>query len=220
MLRLRDTVTGTRIPVPVGARRTRVLIPDGGGPVLRRAFTADLIRRVVELEGGQADVRTTTHLPDDLMAYNIHPAGLADPGWRADVVVGSRPGIGAVLEVGGFHGDPPASADSLVVRLLLLTARRADPVTLDAGALATARARLSGWRRLVREWADVPSDRMPTGHLADLLDRAGDDLDTPGMLAVVAAAATDDSVPVGGRFELLLYADRVLGLDLAADLHG
>jgi hypothetical protein len=219
VLRLRDTGTATRVPVPIGGRRTRVLIADGDGPVLRRALTADLIRRVVELEGGQADVRTSKDLPD-LLAYNIHPAPLADPGWRPDVVVGSGTGVGPSLAIGGLFGAPPASADPLVVRLCLLTARHGDPATLDAAELGSASARLGRWRRLVREWADAPSGRMPAGHLADLLDRAADDLDTQGMLAVAEAAAGDESVPAGGRFELLLHADRLLGLDLAADLHG
>jgi hypothetical protein len=44
-----------------------------------------------------------------------------------------------------------------------------------------------------------------------------DDLDVPAVLRVLRSVETSD-LPEGARFETYVYADRLLGLELARDL--
>jgi hypothetical protein len=55
-------------------------------------------------------------------------------------------------------------------------------------------------------------------HIADAASAAFNDLDTVSALALLRGLAPDASVPAGAKFETFVYADRILGLDLARDI--
>lgn len=220
-LRLRDDASG-RLVALAGSRSRLVRIrvaPDRGGwlETLRAALTADAIRRVLELRGGQAQVAATEALPD-LLAYNIHPTDTPDDGAVADVVIGRVEAGRLSLHTGPVEGSGMAAAAPLSVRLLLLGRPYVDAVRVDAREVASAQRRLHRWRDLVAGWAGFSSAAMPHTYLATMLDRAGDNLDLPGVVALLDHLAEDADEPPGARFEFFLYADRLLGLDLAAHL--
>ena len=54
--------------------------------------------------------------------------------------------------------------------------------------------------------------------MADFLGAFDDDLDTPAALRVLRALEKDSEVPPGAKFETFVYADQLLGLDLARDI--
>ena len=58
---------------------------------------------------------------------------------------------------------------------------------------------------------------MPV-RFAATVQAAFGDLDTVSALASLRGLAPDDAVPTGARFEAFLYADRILGLDLAREI--
>lgn len=218
-LRLRDAASGELREV--GRSRSSLvrirLVPGAGTQVLRRAVVADLIRRVVELGGGQAVVGAGGPVPD-LLSYNVHPADPDAPEGPDDVVVGADSG-GAVSVGVGPVSEPDTRVDPLALRLLLLSTPHAAPVVLHPAAAARAGERLSIWRDLVRRTASVPSAPMPTAYQTRLLAMARNDLDIGGVAALVDEISGDPSAE-GARFEFLMYADRLLGLDLAAELTG
>lgn len=217
VLRLRDAVSGELRDV--GRRRSslvgiRVAPGAGSAEALRRALVADLIRRVVELHGGQAAVTTTGAVPN-LLPYNVHPPTADLPPSTPDVVVGDAyPGSLSVAVGPVSDLDAGDARDPVALRLLLLSAHHTSPVVLRSSVLVKAAHRLAGWRELVRRTAAAPSGAIPAGYAARLLARADDDLDLRGVLDLLEEIAADASVADGARFELFLYADRLLGLDL------
>ena len=62
------------------------------------------------------------------------------------------------------------------------------------------------------EPADV---RSVCGRLPGAFD---DDLDTPAALRVLRSLEKDSEIPPGAKFETFVYADQLLGLDLARDI--
>lgn len=219
-LRLRDAGSRELRTVPLAGRR-RVSVawvpsPAGRSGALRPALTADLIRRLVELRGGQAVVSASEL--SDLLRYNIHPADRGVPPAAADVVVGAVMSGRLSVAVGPISGPALVGGDPLALRLLVLAAPHAAPVVVDRAGVAAASTRLAGWRRVVVWGAAVPSSSIPPRYVGELHERACDDLDTPGLLDLLDRIASDDDVSPGSRLEFLLYADRLLGLDLAAGL--
>jgi hypothetical protein len=81
-----------------------------------------------------------------------------------------------------------------------------------------AAARLEGWRRAVAGWARQPSRPVPEVVRARLRAAWEDDLDLPGVLAVLGDVEKATDLPDGARFETFAYADRLLALELARDL--
>ena len=67
------------------------------------------------------------------------------------------------------------------------------------------------------EWAESPSRPVPTA-IAETAGAAFSDLDTVSALAMLRRLAADASVPAGAKFEAFVYADRILGLDLAREI--
>jgi cysteinyl-tRNA synthetase len=59
---------------------------------------------------------------------------------------------------------------------------------------------------------------MCAQYVADFLDAFDDDLDTPAALRVLRALEQDTEIPPGAKFETFVYADQLLGLDLARDI--
>ncbi|MFF9278186.1 hypothetical protein [Streptomyces griseosporeus] len=147
--------------------------------------------------------------------------GAVGPG--ASVSAGQGEGLGPVP---GGQGDPqgpgalPQGVDPAAVRLALLSVPRAAPVRLDDAALGAAGATLARWRRAVAGWARRPSRPIPDDVRARLRAAWEDDIDIPAVLGVLRGVeeAEPDDLPEGARFETYVYADRLLGLDLARDL--
>jgi hypothetical protein len=124
---------------------------------------------------------------------------------------GGRAGAGG----GSLPAEP--GRDPLAVRLALMSF----PISLAAGvtgaALDRAGETLGSWRRQVAVWAESPSRPMPAS-TAEAARAAFSDLDTAAALALLRGLALDASVPAGAKFETFVYADRILGLDLAREV--
>ncbi|HYA53027.1 MAG TPA: hypothetical protein VEG33_17890 [Streptosporangiaceae bacterium] len=122
---------------------------------------------------------------------------------------------GAASGGGGVTGG--AGRDPLAVRLALMSF----PISLAAGvtgeALDRAGETLGSWRRQVAQWAESPSRPIPTP-VAEAARAAFSDLDTAAALALLRGLPPDASVPAGAKFETFVYADRILGLDLAREV--
>lgn len=124
----------------------------------------------------------------------------------------------AVAPVTWSAPGTPDEADQAALRLALLTRPRLAPVVIDAGALERAADTLGRWRSAVADWARRPSRPVPDEVRADLRAAWEDDLDTAAVLGALRRVETDPGLADGARFETYVYADRMLGLDLARDL--
>jgi len=157
--------------------------------------------------GGPVDVHLVSrgdHLdsgPDGLLVM-VGAARLD----RAD----GHPGAGGGLLTA--HGDDP-----LAVRLALMSFPTGQPAVLTGDELVRAGETLTYWRERVAEWAESPSRPVPAPIEAAIREAFGD-LDTASALAVLHGLPADSSVPAGAKFETFVYADRILGLDLARDI--
>jgi hypothetical protein len=69
----------------------------------------------------------------------------------------------------------------------------------------------------VAQWAESPSRPVPAP-VAERVWAAFGELDTVSALAALRGLPADASVPAGAKFETFVYADRILGLDLARDV--
>jgi cysteinyl-tRNA synthetase len=59
---------------------------------------------------------------------------------------------------------------------------------------------------------------MPASTSSELLEFANDDLDFPRVINTLREVEKDDTVSAGSKFELFVFVDRLLGLDLARDV--
>lgn len=116
------------------------------------------------------------------------------------------------------HDLPVLLSDPTALRLALLSVPRNSAVRLDAGALGDAAQSLARLRRAVAGWARQPSRPVPDAVRVRLRAAWEDDLDLPGVLAVLREVEDAPELPDGARFETYVYADRLLALDLARDL--
>jgi hypothetical protein len=171
----------------------------------------------------------------------VHPPAARASSARAAVVMGGPvdvhiagpgrvdDGSGAlVTQAGATHicsavsgeGDPvtagaaPVDEDPLTIRLALMSRPQDHAVELADGVLARARDTSEQWRNQVADWAESPSRPMPQ-HVRTEFDAAFSDLDMLRALALLGKLARDADVPDGARFETFVFADRVLGLELA-----
>ena len=215
---------------------------------LRVLLVADLLVRTAELRDFQVLTVLARQDQDPARwavfdraadALNIHPpaaragpgAARASLGGPIDVhLVGADTDSGGdqsglVTRVGpvrpreaGPLGESAADQpDPLAIRLALLSFPYYRPADLTEDMLAQARLTLARWRRRVAEWAQSPSRPAPAP-VANRLKAAFDDLDTAAALALLRGLEPDDDVPPGAKFETLVYADRILGLDLPRDI--
>jgi hypothetical protein len=181
--------------VPVdGARRPDAagsarMDPAGGPPSEAAAWSAP-----DQQSSGPA--RATGPRPDDRP-----PAPHADAGRSV-----LRPPLPALL------------ADPTALRLALLSVPRGATLRLDPAVLDEAARRLEAWRRTVAGWARQPSRPVPEAVRARLRAAWEDDLDLPGVLAVLGDVEKATDLPDGARFETFAHADRLLALDLTRDL--
>jgi hypothetical protein len=110
------------------------------------------------------------------------------------------------------HEDNP-----LAVRLALMSFPVNWPAILTDDELVRAGETLAYWRERVGQWAESPSRPVPAD-IAETVQAASADLDTVSALAALHRLPADASVPAGAKFEAFVYADRILGLDLARDI--
>jgi hypothetical protein len=136
-------------------------------------------------------LRVSTVGVQGIPALNVRPPNASG---RAEVTV---------LRPGGVP-DPPYGLEH---RLAWLSG---EPV-------AAAAVELAGWRRLVAGWAEEASRPMSAEVQEDLLAALGDDLDTRAAVDALRGSLALD-LPPGSLFETWVWADRVLALDLAADV--
>ena len=144
---------------------------------------------------------------------------ISDPGQLGrDAADGLAVPVGAArLTAPDANGADAAAADPSAVRFALLSVPYDQPADLTEPVLAEAARTVRRWRRQVADWAESPSKPMPPDRVAAIQATFGD-LDTVRLLAVVGDLAADTGVPVGAKFETSLYADRLLSLDLPADI--
>lgn len=109
------------------------------------------------------------------------------------------------------------SHDPLAIRLALMTFLCYQPADLTEGVLTNAREKLRRWRRWVAEWAEFPSRPIPT-RTAEAAQAAFSHLDTASAIALLDGLEPDPDVLPGAKFETFVYADRILGLDLAREI--
>jgi hypothetical protein len=125
----------------------------------------------------------------------------------------------------GSRRDPAAGdgllaghrCDPLAVRLALMSFPCDQPAALTSDDLAGAAETLGHWRQQVAQWAESPSRPVPAP-IAEAAWAAFAGLDTVSALALLRGLVPDTSVPAGAKFEAFVYADRVLGLDLAREI--
>jgi cysteinyl-tRNA synthetase len=108
--------------------------------------------------------------------------------------------------------------DPLALRLSFLQHRYRQQMNLTWQALEGADATIQRWRQLVAAWATEPSAAMPASTSSELLEFANDDLDFPRVINTLREVEKDDTVSAGSKFELFVFVDRLLGLDLARDV--
>jgi hypothetical protein len=157
--------------------------------------------------GGPIDV----HLVSDGASLESGQKGLVTRVGAAHIgpAVGHDEAVGDLLA--GSRPDP------LAIRLALMSFAYHQPADLTDDLLAGAGETVAHWRRQVAEWAELPSRSIPA-RMAETAQAAFDDLDTRRALTLLRDLALDASVPAGAKFESFLYADRILGLELAREI--
>ncbi|MGV9789295.1 hypothetical protein [Streptomyces sp. NPDC003435] len=241
MLRILDARTGDPVPAtPARRGLTRVEVRAGGLDLtaLRVLLTADLLVRALELGGTPVWTMLTApreqaELGTAAIALSIRPfedsRDVASGLGEAQVVhvraaTEEPPEAGVMVAVAPAQWDGPEDdvqrllEDPGALRLALLSVPRGEPALLDAGALAEAARTAAAWRAGVARWGNRPSRPVPDDVRARLRAAWEDDLDLPGVLAVLRDVAETPELPDGARFETFLYADRLLALDLAGEL--
>lgn len=110
------------------------------------------------------------------------------------------------------HGQDPLAA-----RLALMSFPSHRPAELTDDKLTGAWETLAEWRLRVAGWAESPSQPIPA-RIAEMVRVAFGDLDTVSVLALLCDLAANANVSAGAKFETFVYADRILGLDLAREV--
>ncbi|RAG87321.1 hypothetical protein DN069_02010 [Streptacidiphilus pinicola] len=249
MVHLFDATRGRAVALLSPGRHTvrlRVHLACAGAAVgwdeARALVVADVLLRALEMEGVQVFPGVAVpDLPppeiqrlDRLVAgYGVRVSGAGDDP-RADVHVLSHScdasaGSGVVLRVGRTAApastpplpQEPTNHDAAARRRALLATHYREPLTVSETGLRDAATALAGWRTSVAAWSRSPSSPVPSA----IRDRArsllGADLDTQGLLGLLDEVAHDPGLLDGTRFEVFVWLDQVLGLELSRDLgHG
>jgi hypothetical protein len=160
------------------------------------------------LLGGQVDV----HVAGDDASVSPGPAGLSVSVGAAHLAGAER--YPSTADGGLFAGRRD---DPLAVRLALMSFPGHRPADVTGDALAQAGGTLGSWRQQVARWAESPSGAIPAP-IAEAAGSAFGRLDTVSVLALLRGLLPDASVPAGAKFETFVYADRILGLDLAREI--
>jgi hypothetical protein len=225
-----------------GITALRVLLT---ADLLARSAELGGLQALTGLQFTDASPEEAAAIESDAGALGIHPpavhAGCHDVpsslGGPVDVHVaaqdaGVAPGLaGLSLTVGatrlagaerypGAAGEELFAAsrdDPLAVRLALMSFPNHRPADVNGDGLAEAGGTLGSWRQQVARWAESPSRPIPAP-IAEAARSAFGGLDTVSALALLRGLAPDASVPAGAKFETFVYADRILGLDLAREV--
>ncbi|MFH0928346.1 MAG: cysteine--tRNA ligase [bacterium] len=104
------------------------------------------------------------------------------------------------------------SAEALAYRLFFFNAHYRAKLNFTFDALRASANALRTLRATLREW-DEPMGNLPE-YEKKFLERANDDLDLPGALAVMWEMVKDQNAPTAAKAASILYMDRVLGLNL------
>ncbi|MDF3289594.1 hypothetical protein [Streptomyces silvisoli] len=247
-MRLTDARTGQRAELRTAGRgllRVCVHLSAGDRPAglddLRALLAADVLSRTAETEGAQVLLGYAapglTEERAEAWARHAGPLGVHPPAGHTDSL-DPRALFGAPVDVHVGAGQPTADGpwfrtgpvrapgvdacaggdEPLAVRLALLGQPHQRPAALDPAALTESQALLLHWRRLVADWADAPSRPPHTEALRRAFSGFHEDLDTTTALTVLRDLESDPGVPDGARFESYLRLDRVLGLELPADI--
>jgi hypothetical protein len=163
---------------------------------------------------------TPSPLGGPIDVHLISEAASVDPGHdELFISIGA-----AYLDGAGSHTDAAAEGllagqggDPRSVRLALMSFPSDRPAELTGDGLTVARDTLAHWRQRVALWAESPSRPIPTS-FREQVWAAFADLDTLSVFALLQGLSLDASVPEGAKFETFVYADRVLGLDLAREI--
>jgi hypothetical protein len=158
--------------------------------------------------GGPVDV----HVVSDDAGMDPGPAGLSVGVGAAHLAGADR--YSAAAGEGLFAGRLD---DPLAARLALMSFPGHRPADVDDDALAQAGGTLGSWRQQVARWAESPSRPIPAP-VAEAAGSAFGRLDTVSVLTLLRGLLPDASVPAGAKFETFVYADRILGLDLAREV--
>jgi hypothetical protein len=222
--------------------------PDGPADPgrLRSLLLADLIRRNAEHRHSVPVLTCLVTADGDAFpgaakALNLKPA---EQTVRAADLSGPAAGLGGPDEVivdgrarlsvragpvtfDGRDGDAAAvrlsdladrGLDPLALRLAFLSGRHGEPQDVTWDVLAGADQALRRWRRLVAEWAELPSKPMCAEVTAQVGAAFDADLDTPAALRALEQLAQDPGIPPGSKFESFLDADQLLALDLPSEI--
>lgn len=112
-----------------------------------------------------------------------------------------------------LRGITERGFNPLAYRYLLLTAHYHSPVNFTWTALDAAQTALIRLQRVFFE--DLPKSGEPTkAFIEDFTEAIGNDLDTPGALALVWDTLRDPLVTPAQKHGNLLFADKILGLGL------
>lgn len=247
MLRIIDARTGEPVeaaPLRRGLTRVEAHATRYDTGTLRVLLVADMLARALELGGtpvralltGEGDrariragaaalgVRTFEEGRDTGLreAQTLHVVGEGDPapdGVRITVAPVEPADVVPASDAAPGTTGPGRDTDPAVLRMALLSRPRDASVRLDGPVLEEARATLLRWRRAVALWARQPSRPVPEDVRGRLRAAWEDDLDVPGVLAVLhRVEEAGPELPEGARFETYAYADRLLGLELTRDL--
>jgi hypothetical protein len=107
--------------------------------------------------------------------------------------------------------------DALAVRLALMSHPHHEVIDLVSPDVAKARVTLSSWRRQVAQWAESPSRPIPEW-FARAMGSAYDDLEIVLALRLLHDLETDADAADGAKLEAFMFADRILGLELAREI--
>lgn len=220
---------------------------DGGPAGLRVLLVADALARALELGGTLVRTGLVTpDLPAGVRAHadalGIRPpdalgaparlarelgggrgiqvcaAGLGQDTEDADDTDDTDDGVRVEVADADWPEDADGGPDPSVLRLALLGHPRGTPLHLTGEQLAEAAEALARRRKAVARGADAPSRPVPDAVRHELRDAWEDDLDVPAVLGVLDRLERSDELPPGALFETFVYADRLLGLELARDV--
>jgi cysteinyl-tRNA synthetase len=182
------------------------------------AMSLDLLGPVIDLHTGGIDLRFPHHEDEraqsntaagtgaEVVRHWVHGEHLLFEGRKMAKSTGNVVLVSDVVERG---------YDPLALRLAFLSSRYRQQANLSWDAIAGADRTLARWRTAVAAWAEQPSAPLAKDYADAVLDAFEDDLDTPRALQAVRRLEKDDAVEAGAKFETFVWADALLGLDLA-----
>ena len=183
------------------------------------AMSLELLGEQIDVHTGGIDLRFPHHEDEraqsdcavghEVVTHWVHGEHLLFEGRKMAKSTGNVVLVSDVVERG---------FDPLALRLAFLSSRYRQQANLSWDAIAAAQKTLDRWRASVAAWAEEPSEPMSAQVQEEVLEAFSDDLDTPRALQVLRAFEKDPGPSAGCRFETFVWADRLLGLDLAREV--